>query len=190
MKVKVFVCVCARVRTCICTCMCVFVCVCVCVCMCVCVCAADSIVHPSSIDSQFGVLHIGCRVWTAAMLPALQSQVKYIYQIALYLPILHQFSLADLVDSIVTPAMDPRASDVFYRINHRTRPPLTINALLKKLQVFTDVTRYTWLAGQHSHRFPSSRYCSSNFWPFQTFGAWYTKGNKPAHKPHAHFTHT
>ncbi|KAF5829848.1 Alpha/Beta hydrolase protein, partial [Dunaliella salina] len=40
----------------------------------------------------------------------------------------------DLVDSIVRPATDPAAADVFYRINHRTTPPLTINALLARLQ--------------------------------------------------------
>jgi hypothetical protein len=50
---------------------------------------------------------------------------------------LHQSFVAhpDLVDSIVQPAKDPNAADVFYRINHRTTPPLTINALLLKLKV-------------------------------------------------------
>mmetsp|Transcript_28195 Transcript_28195/g.71897 ORF Transcript_28195/g.71897 Transcript_28195/m.71897 type:complete len:372 (-) Transcript_28195:235-1350(-) len=41
----------------------------------------------------------------------------------------------DLVDSIVRPALDPAASEVFYRINHRTQPPVTVNKLLAGLQV-------------------------------------------------------
>jgi len=45
---------------------------------------------------------------------------------------------ADLVDSIVQPATDPAAAEVFYRINHRTTPPLTLNALLSKLEVQSD----------------------------------------------------
>lgn len=41
----------------------------------------------------------------------------------------------DLVDSIVQPALDPQASEVFFRINHRTKPPLTVNKLLSQLHV-------------------------------------------------------
>ncbi|KAJ9510921.1 hypothetical protein QJQ45_027851 [Haematococcus lacustris] len=40
----------------------------------------------------------------------------------------------ELVDSIVQPAMDPLAAEVFFRINHRTAPPVTLNRLLTRLQ--------------------------------------------------------
>jgi hypothetical protein len=34
----------------------------------------------------------------------------------------------------VQPATDPNAADVFYRLNHGNRPPLTVNALLTRLR--------------------------------------------------------
>ncbi|GFH07571.1 AB hydrolase-1 domain-containing protein [Haematococcus lacustris] len=40
----------------------------------------------------------------------------------------------ELVDSIVQPALDPLAAEVFFRINHRTAPPVTLNRLLTRLQ--------------------------------------------------------
>lgn len=43
----------------------------------------------------------------------------------------------DLIDSIVQPATDPNAAEVFYRINSNssTGPSLTVNDLLKKLDI-------------------------------------------------------
>lgn len=40
----------------------------------------------------------------------------------------------DLVDSIVVPASDPNASEVFYRINSFKGPSKTVNDLLKQLK--------------------------------------------------------
>ena len=40
----------------------------------------------------------------------------------------------DLVDSIVVPATDPAAAEVFYRINSSRAPGVTINQLLKQMK--------------------------------------------------------
>jgi pimeloyl-ACP methyl ester carboxylesterase len=40
----------------------------------------------------------------------------------------------DLVDSIVVPATDPAAAEVFYRINSSKQPSLTVNELLKQMR--------------------------------------------------------
>ncbi|MEW5306452.1 MAG: hypothetical protein WDW36_008915 [Sanguina aurantia] len=42
---------------------------------------------------------------------------------------------ADLVASIVNPALDPQASEVFFLVNNSTKPPVTVNTLLSKLRV-------------------------------------------------------
>lgn len=39
----------------------------------------------------------------------------------------------DLVDSIVRPALDPAASEVFFLVNNQRGPSLTVNSLLKQL---------------------------------------------------------
>lgn len=40
----------------------------------------------------------------------------------------------DLVDSIVVPATDPAAAEVFYRINSSKAPSKTVNQLLKQMR--------------------------------------------------------
>lgn len=40
----------------------------------------------------------------------------------------------DLVDSIVVPATDPAAAEVFYRINSSKQPSRTVNELLKQMR--------------------------------------------------------
>jgi hypothetical protein len=40
----------------------------------------------------------------------------------------------DLVDSIVVPASDPSAAEVFYRINSSKAPSVSVNQLLKQLR--------------------------------------------------------
>jgi hypothetical protein len=40
----------------------------------------------------------------------------------------------DLVDSIVVPASDPSAAEVFYRINSSKQPSASVNQLLKQMR--------------------------------------------------------